>query len=157
MPTRHRYCCPALSMISRGRSRRHGASSLSAISIENTLRLGMLVVLLSSMIYLFFTHSLLSEKPSRKLDPANSVKTRKHVYNKDHFEQKREPSDPHGYVGETQYQQDPRIRDTQSGDESSSFPAPGGATHPMDYTPLRCEGGQADVDLSYWKDIPTDK
>lgn len=121
--------------------------------MENTLRLGMLVVLLSSMIYLFFTHSLLSDNPSRKPDPANSVKTHKHLYDEDHFE----PGDPHGYVSATQYQQDPRIRDAERSDKSNSYPAPGGATHPMDYTPLRCESGQADVDLSYWKDIPADK
>ena len=60
--------------------------------MENTLRLVMLVVLLSSMIYLFFTHSLLSDNPSRKPDPANSVKTRKHVYEDDHFE----PGNPSG-------------------------------------------------------------
>ena len=119
--------------------------------------MGLVLVVASSAIYLFCTHSLLSQD-SRIDDPNPSaaVKSRYDPNGNAHFERNGKGGNPDGYSGVTQYQEDPRGVATH-GDGSSSYPDMSGATHPMDYTELRCEDRKPEVDLSYWKDISTDK
>ncbi|CAM9595249.1 unnamed protein product, partial [Hapterophycus canaliculatus] len=64
-----------------------------------------------------------------------------------------------GYVGP--YDQDPRLGGGSGaqglGEEMPLRLDNKAAEGHMDYVELRCEGGEPDVDLSYWKDIPQDK
>lgn len=142
-------------MASRGRTRRHGSvgSNSSGMSSSKVIRLGLVVVLMSSALYLFCTHTLVS----RERDSANgssrdgrlgynppNPKTGVPIYR---------PGDPHfDYDNQVVYEEDPR---NSAGGRRSEVD---GAQSPMDYVELRCEGGKKpDVDLSYWKDIPADK
>lgn len=60
------------------------------------------------------------------------------------------------YSGEVGYEEDPRQPAFQR--YAANGGVNGGATGPMDFVELQCEGGEEpDVDLSYWKDIPSDK
>lgn len=65
-----------------------------------------------------------------------------------------------GEVAEDQGAHDENPEDNQRGGENDLAAhrnLGAGARGAMDYVQLQCDGGEPDVDLSYWKDIPQDK
>ena len=140
-------------MTSRGRTRRHGSagSNYFTLSSSKVVRLGMVVILMSSALYLFCTHTFVS----REHDSSN-VSSRDGRFNPSNpkaGEAIHRPGDPNFHYGsQVAYEEDPR---NPGGVRPSEVV---GAQSRMDYVELRCEGGKTpDVDLSYWKDIVADK
>lgn len=143
---------PDTTMAGRARTRRHVSpgSNTFSLSSSRVIRLGLVVVLMSSALYLFCTHTLVS----RERDSSNGSSRNGRVRLEPSSPTTgRRPGDPNFlYDSQVAYEEDPRNPDGGQRSEGA------GAMSRMDYVELRCEGGKKpDVDLSYWKDIPADK
>lgn len=96
-------------MTGRGRTRRHGSTGSNpfSLSASKLIRLGMMVVLMSSALYLFCTHTLVSREPSN--GPSGDGSLRFNPLNPNIGEAIHRPGDPNlHYDSQVAYEEDPR-------------------------------------------------
>lgn len=142
-------------MTGRGRTRRRGMSASSSsspsLSSGQAVRLGIAVILMSSVIYLFCTHSVLSRESSG----TGRVRNMFGVGAPSSSAGQRQGDHHYNYGSQVSYEKDPRQKALEGlvGGAQRTV----GARDEMDFVELRCGETPPDVDLSYWKDIPADK
>ncbi|CAN0112794.1 unnamed protein product, partial [Scytosiphon promiscuus] len=136
----------------RGRSRRRGTGSGGTVSTAS--RVLMVLITVFAVTFLLKSHKAVTNEARKTVGrPADTPS------------EKRAGVPPRGgtFSGATSAEDDAfPMRGGGSGAQgfSKEVRLPQGkkaAEGPMDYVELQCEGGEPDVDLSYWKDITQDK